>query len=156
MDWNNIKELIEKYDEGNTSLSEEAQLTDAFRRDDVPTELESYQVIFGYLAASQAVKAKTLTLQSIKEAPRPAKMLPLWLKQSAAAAAILGLTAATFFMVSQPKDQVYAEINNQKIYDQEVAYDETMKALLMVSEKMKTSKSSLSYLKYLSENEQSK
>jgi len=38
-----IKDLIEKYYEGGTSLEEEKKLSDFFRKGDIPEELQLYK-----------------------------------------------------------------------------------------------------------------
>jgi len=45
---NNIEQLLEKYDNGETSLNEEQQLRDYFAQEEVAPHLESYKVMFQY------------------------------------------------------------------------------------------------------------
>ena len=46
-----IKQLIQKYEKGETSLDEERQLREYFQKDEIPKELKSYADSFGYFEA---------------------------------------------------------------------------------------------------------
>lgn len=54
MDHQLIRQLLNGYFEGETSLEEEAQLKSAFQRDDLPEDLKGYRPLFGYLDQSAA------------------------------------------------------------------------------------------------------
>ena len=48
MELNNIERLLEKYEEGQTTLQEEAQLKHYFTTETVAPHLEVYRTIFVY------------------------------------------------------------------------------------------------------------
>ena len=50
---NNIENLLEKYENGETSLKEEQQLKDYFSRDTVAPHLEMYKPMFNYFLVNQ-------------------------------------------------------------------------------------------------------
>ena len=56
MELNKIESLIEKYDKGNTSLSEEAQLRSYFSKKSIPHHLVTYKQLFFYF---KSVMSKT-------------------------------------------------------------------------------------------------
>ncbi|MCR9050229.1 MAG: hypothetical protein ACE362_05995 [Phaeodactylibacter xiamenensis] len=54
MDHQLIRQLLDRYFEGQTSLEEEAQLRRAFQRKDLPEDLKGYRPLFGYLEQNAA------------------------------------------------------------------------------------------------------
>ena len=54
MDDQLIRQLLNDYFDGQTSLEQEAQLKRAFQRDDLPKDLQGYRPLFGYLEQSAA------------------------------------------------------------------------------------------------------
>ena len=56
MDYKFIYQLLERYNEGQTSLSEERLLCDFFEGDDIPADLEMYRQWFALCRESRAVK----------------------------------------------------------------------------------------------------
>ena len=63
MDYNNIKQILEKYWEGETSLQEENLLHEYFNSDDVVEELKDVQPMFQYFKEEQkhVLKIQILT-----------------------------------------------------------------------------------------------
>ena len=56
MDYNNIKQILEKYWEGETSLQEENLLHEYFNSDDVVEELKDVQPMFQYFKEEQTTR----------------------------------------------------------------------------------------------------
>ncbi|MBT8295479.1 MAG: hypothetical protein KJO51_03605, partial [Gramella sp.] len=48
MELNKIEKLLERYDEGETSLAEEKQLREYFLKNEIPVHLRSYQLMFRF------------------------------------------------------------------------------------------------------------
>ncbi|WP_034059409.1 hypothetical protein [Lacinutrix jangbogonensis] len=62
---NNIENLLEKYENGETSLKEEQQLKDYFSSDTVAPHLEMYKPMFNYFLVNQEEQfTKQLPLQT--------------------------------------------------------------------------------------------
>ncbi len=47
---NNIEQLLEKYDNAETTVAEEAQIRAYFEQEEVPSHLESYKMLFEYVS----------------------------------------------------------------------------------------------------------
>ena len=84
MDYNRIKELLEKYIEGSTSLQEEKQLADYFTSEsDIPEDLEYGKAMFIYFDHSARItyqKAKQGRIQT-----------PFWITLAASFIILLGI-----------------------------------------------------------------
>ncbi len=132
MELNNIEKLLERYEEGDTSLAEENMLREYFLEEDVPAHLMSYQMMFRY--TSQQRK------ETFVEQPRvtTAKNWYTW----ASVAAILVLALGLFF-----HDRDLNENDLVTRSDEEVALKKAKEALTMVSQIMNEGKSDLIYLK---------
>ena len=87
---NNIEELLQKYNNAETSLKEEAQLKSYFASDAVAPHLEHYKPLFNYFLQSQQE-------QYTKDVPLNTKKTRLYQWISVAAVAVLMLG----FMVPQ-------------------------------------------------------
>ncbi len=143
MDSNAIKNIIEKYFEGESSLEEEKQLRDYFNRSEVKPELKVYKPLFQYFEAEQAsglgdtFDEKLLAKLDVDPAqPKIRKLSAQWAK----AAAVIAFIFASFWLIQknytpEPQDSwaAYEETDPQK------AYEETMKALALVSNKFNKS-----------------
>ena len=62
MEFNKIRELLDRYWEGESSLEDEAQLRSFFstNRQDLPADLKEAQPLFGYFAAEAAIELPEL------------------------------------------------------------------------------------------------
>ena len=93
---NSIEKLIEKYDNGETTLKEEQKLKEYFLQDNVAPHLEAYKPLFAYFAQTQQ---EQYTREMPSESKRPTINLYRWMS----VAAVLVLTVAVFAkMVTQP------------------------------------------------------
>jgi len=134
---NNIETLLEKYDNGETSLKEEQQLKTYFAQETVAPHLESYRVMFQHFNSEQQEQfTKNLPLQSKKSTLRR------WL--SVAAVAVL--------MVS-----IYTQVDTKKgldslTHDELLAYNQTIKALNLVSAKLNEGSQGLNTLSLATQN----
>lgn len=132
-----LKRLIEKYYNGESTDSEEKVLRDYFRQDDISSGYEAEKVIFGYYSASERVPEPSAgfearifkgidALEINRKSPGMKKyLLPLL----STAAGLLLLAGSYFFFIHrvEPKD-TYS--------DPKIAYAETMKVLLEVSSQL--------------------
>ena len=120
MDLHQIKILLEKYFDGDTSVAEENQLKTYFSSADVAPELEPYKPMFGYFSHAKNEKSeKPLPLQTVK------RSRTAWLSVAASVAVLIGV-GLMFFNQNQPED--LGTFDNP-----EVAMRETQKALALLS-----------------------
>lgn len=97
MDYNKIKTLLNNYFEGETSLAEEEQLRQYFKREDIPNELRKYQSLFAYFGKEQERVTSSQFNQRWSKKP-PARRLRLASWWSVAAAVVFLLVASWFFL----------------------------------------------------------
>jgi len=136
MDLNNIEQLITKYLDGNTSLQEEQQLKRFFNQETVPAHLETYQPLFNYFTASQK---DTFTAKLPLKSKTNIKYK--WLS----IAAVVAISFGMYFNWS---------INTQDLgtFNQdetELAYNQFVESLQMVSKNFNKGATSVSYLQEL-------
>lgn len=120
----NIEELLEKYDNAETSLAEEAQIKAYFAEEDVPPHLESYKLLFDYVF-------HTTQEQFTKEVPLQPKRTKLYQWVSVAAIALLMLGA--YFQVTQMNQKTTLD---DLSHEQLMAYHQTLEVLNLVSTKL--------------------
>lgn len=134
MELHTIEKLVEKYFSGETSIAEEKQLKDYFSSPDVAPHLEQYRAVFGYFRqAKQEQFTKTVPLQPRK------RSYVAWITVAASVAVLLG----TFFIMNQKPEQP----QDLGTFDNpELAFEETQKALNMVSENVNEGVKSINYV----------
>ncbi|MBQ0734295.1 hypothetical protein [Aquimarina celericrescens] len=131
MELSNIEKLLEKYFEGETTISEEKKLKVYFTRETVPSHLERYKDLFQYFSKESNITAtKDLKLKTSKT------FRYSWIGLAASVALIAGI----FLTKTTPSDPV------DTYEDPEIALQETKKILNMVSQYMNEGKQGLVYL----------
>ncbi len=133
----NIEDLIEKYNNAETTLEEEATLQAYFTSATVAPHLAHYAILFQYVSQSQKE-------QYTKDVPLHAKKttrLYQWISVAAATVLIFGLTVPQFLGPSDQKKQ-----------DALLVYNQTMEALSLVSQGINEGKLQLSNLTLVTEN----
>ena len=128
---NSIEKLLEKYDNGETTLKEEKQLQAYFNQDEIAPHLESYRVMFQYFN-------KTKQEHFTKDVPLKSKTYSLYKWISVAAVAVLMLTVFTQF----DNKKSLNDLNSEEL----LAYNQTMEALNLVSSKFNKGATSLNAL----------
>ena len=140
MEPNTIKQLLEKYYEGTTSIEEEQLLKDFFRYRPVPAELEADKELFLYTS----LEAKTLPVNSQLEqrltdwidqqdVKTNKKIRKVWVYRVAGIAALFAVIITCYLTYSHPKNNVVTKDTYQ---DPKVAYAEAKRALLYVSQQL--------------------
>jgi len=135
MELNDIEMLLEKYCDGETSISEENELRKYFLATDVSPKLEQYKPMFDYFSVAGVEKLQYEV--SVKSKGSHAA----WLSIAASITVIVCIAAYLQF-----RDEVV----NPKLgtYDNpEVALVETQKALAMLSNHVNTGIESVMYVK---------
>ena len=116
----NIEQLLEKYDNAETTLQEEQQLKNYFTQETVEPHLEVYRSMFQYFSQTQEEQfTKDVSLK-----PSKTYTLYKWISVAAVAVVMFG---------------VYTQVNSpvQPSEDQLLAYNQTMDALNLVSSQFK-------------------
>jgi len=132
-----LKRLIEKYYNGESTEEEESSLRDYFRKNNIPEGYEAEKVIFGYFDESTDVpepsidfEARILAGIDASESKRRSRTMKKYLLPIVSAAAgllILGGSYFYFIVRAEPRDT---------FTDPEIAYAETIKILREVSSQM--------------------
>ena len=134
MEQNNIKILIDKYFDGNTTISEENQLKIYFSNENVAVDLKQYQPIFQYFTTQEKVFFEPNI--NLKSNTKPVLYL------SIAASVVLLIGLGTYFKMNNN-----TESNNDlgSYNSPEVAFKQTQKALQMLSSNVNIGVNSVAY-----------
>lgn len=140
--YSDMKNLIEKYFEGETTLQEEAELRRYFNSDEVDESLRQYQPLFRHFENEKAQGLSADFDQKLLERLEgSAKVVRMqgrqrtWLRVAAIGAVLTG----AFFYLQRPVSPAQQQAINwdkYEIKDEKVAYDETVKALRLLSSKL--------------------
>jgi len=133
---NSIEKLIEKYDNGETTLQEEQQLKNYFSKETVAPHLEVYKSMFQYFSQSheeQFTKEVPLT-------PRKTIKLYKWISVAAVAVLMFGI----YIQTSGP-----TEVERREAL---LAYNQTMEVFNLVSSKLNQGSESMNALNMVSTN----
>jgi hypothetical protein len=136
MDSKKIEELLNRYWSCETSLEEEAQLREYFQQDDIPEQHREAAALFRYFGQN---KKKSIVDAQFDEkilhghvAPKRGKVVHLARNAMRIAAGIAVLLIATWFVrVEMTKDDPEAVADTYD--DPKLAFEETKKALMMIS-----------------------
>lgn len=134
MELNKVENLLEKYEEGNTTLIEEKQLQEFFASEEVPVHLIDYQMIFAYSSKTRA------TLLPDKQKVKPKR----W--QYAYTGIAAGILLAVGIFAYENNRQAETSQNLGTIEDTEEAYQKTKETLQLVAEVLNTGREELEYL----------
>ncbi len=135
---NNIEKLLEKYENGETTLKEEQHLKNYFSQDTVDPHLEMYKPMFAYFKVNQQEQF-TKDVPLIPIANRTKSIFNYkWISVAAVAVLMLG-----FYFKSTTKDDLGT------YDDPQLAYNEVVKSLAMISIQFNKGTSTVSYLNEL-------
>ncbi len=145
-----MKALIEKYFEGETSLEEEAKLRDYFNDgpqsgEQVAEELKEYQPMFQHFATEREQVLSDDFDEALflkMEAASDAKIVQMrtWPRQLIRIAAVGAVLMASMIFLQKSNttqaQQASVDWSKYEIKDEKVAYEETVKALKLLSSKL--------------------
>ena len=139
MELDKIETLIEKYFDGETSITEEKQLKDYFSSPDVAQHLDHYKPMFGYFSSAKQQRFEPIVPQFPK-ARNPKRKLA-WLSVAASVVVLFGAGITYFnYENTAPSDDLGTYDNP------EVAFRETQKALSLLSTNVNTGIESVQYI----------
>jgi hypothetical protein len=135
MDSKRIEDLLQKYWNAETSLEEEQELRAFFAREPVPENLKEPASLFRYFEMQKQLGVNDVSFDAdLKKKLKPAgKLISISMMQLARiAAGLLVVVAATFF-IRQEVRKAYPDEPEDTYTDPKVAFEETKKALMMIS-----------------------
>ena len=135
MELNNIESLLKKYDEGQTTLQEEAQLKHYFTTESVAPHLEVYRSLFTYL-----VSDKQLSYQRPLTATQSSSNKYRWF----ASAAVVTIMFSVFTTLMSRNE--FIELSSEEQY----TYNETLKAFDLISSHMNKASAPLNAINMIS------
>lgn len=138
---NKIEALLEKYDNGETTLQEEQQLRVYFAQEDVAPHLESYRSLFQYFAQTKNEQLSEDVQLFPKENATKNYTLYKWLSVAAIAVLMIGF----YFQTNQKRG--IEDLSQEEL----LAYNQTMEVLSMVSTQFNNGKETMGVLNLVSE-----
>jgi len=144
MDFNRIEALLEKYFEGKSTEAEEKELQQHMKRSDLPEHLKESAVLFEFYQHQQAelVLGKEFDKKLLAQLDtnsidnKPTHKLDWGFYLRIAASVIIVFTVGFMLM----KNPIRMNAMKEDTYDDpQKAYEETKKALMMLSSKMNES-----------------
>ena len=141
MDSKRLDELLQKYWNAETSLEEEQQLRVFFASESVPESLKETSTLFQYFDEQKKLGVGDNSFdKELLEKIRPKGKIISMVQVARIAAGLFVVVAAAYFIREEvrkayPTEQVSnEEITNEDTYtDPKVAFEETKKALMMIS-----------------------
>ncbi len=144
-----IKQSLEKYWAGESSLEEEKQLKKYFQQESIASDLEPYRQLFNYFTGQENISMRS-ELNSFTNEPRIDERsskkrfrIPMFVWRSAAAIALI---AGCFLSYQQVVETKSDTIVWEDTYDDpKEAYAKTKEILSLVSRKMKNGTEKAAY-----------
>ena len=132
-----IEQLIEKYENGETTLQEEQQLKDYFSQETVAPHLEMYQPIFQYFIQTQ----KEQFTKDVPLEPKKTINLYRWIAVAAVAIFMLGI-----YIVVGNESKTLDNLSSEE----QLAYNQTIEAFSILSSNFNKGKENMNALGLMS------
>lgn len=134
LDNKHIETLLEKYDNGETSLKEEQQLRVYFSQNNVAPHLESYRIMFQHFAnTKQETFTKDVPLQTKKRS---------YIYQWISVAAVIVIMFGIFMQFNGDDQKTLNDLTEEEL----LAYNQTKEAFNLLSSKFSEGTSNVSVL----------
>lgn len=157
MDYNQLQALLDKYWSCETSLEEEQQLRDYFASGEVPESLANTAALFRFYHHERMQTTTARVTERIKEHINQANQRPaskmISLRSLRIAAGLLVVVAATWLVRQEVRRGYPAEVVDT-YSDPKLAFEETKKALQMISRGFGKAKTEAGRMKMFHEAEQ--
>ena len=145
-----LEKLLQKYYSGESTVEEERALSVFFNSDNVPGGYETEKAIFSYYMSSLQVPEPSSDLEEriisgIDQAQKKSGKFRKYILPSLSVAAGILIIAGTWFFISRQDDL------QDTFTDPQIAYAETMKILLGVSNKMNKAERALQPVSVMTE-----
>lgn len=142
MDSDRLQQLLSKYWSGDTTLEEEQLLRDHFRQADVPEELRETAALFRYFEQSKKKSLNDImfdrsVIEKVSGRPKQGKLRNLTFNAMRIAAGVVVVVAATWFIRTEIRQSTPQEVVDT-YDDPKLAFEETKKALMMISKSFGT------------------
>lgn len=153
-----IAQLLEKYWSCETSLEEEQLLRSYFNGPDVPEQMKDAAELFRFFEAerlrSPGENFDSQVMRTVKKTERKGKVVSMvrWVQIARIAAGVLVMVAATYFVRNEVLKSNPDELT--EITDPQQAFEETKKALMMISKSFGKAKEGVGKIQMFNEAEQ--
>jgi hypothetical protein len=140
MDFKAREDLLRKYWNCETSLEEEKQLREYFGGDNIPEQLRETASMFRYFEDAKKKSLNDVAFDDrvmLRVNPRRGHIRRLVYNSMRIAAGLLVVIAATWFIRTEVRQTIPQEMVDT-YDDPELAFEETKKALLMISKSFGT------------------
>lgn len=141
MDSREINELLSRYWNCETSLAEEQQLRDYFKSGNIPAELRDTAVLFQYFEENKRKSLSDISFDNqVLEKVRPAgegRIKRLFYNSMRIAAGLVVVLLSIWFIRNEVREPTPSEMVDT-YDDPELAFEETKKALMMISKSFGT------------------
>lgn len=150
MDSGRIDELLNKYWNCDTSLEEEQELKAFFRNSEIPAQWKETADLFRYFDEQKNREVDTSVERNVLKAMKPQAgvVRKLFYNSMRIAAGIAVLVIAGWFVRNEIRSQQPVEDTYE---DPKIAFEETKKALLMISKSFGTAESKAKKLNMFNE-----
>jgi hypothetical protein len=142
MDSSKLQSLLQKYWSGETTVEEESALKDYFQHADVPEELKEVAAMFRYFDQSKKNALNDIAfdrklMDKVSDKSTPGRMRNLVFNSMRIAAGVVVVMAATWFIRTEIRQTTPQEVVDT-YDDPKLAFEETKKALMMISKSFGT------------------
>lgn len=111
MELANIEKLVEKYENAETTLQEEAILKNYFTKEDVAPHLQEYKFMFAYFnTAKEDTYTKPIKLETIKSKKRNLKWLSVAASVVLLFSVFIGIKEIDDYQQRQKAEKIYAQV----------------------------------------------